>query len=91
MKHLAIVAAAGLVLAGCEATPGLPTIFTGGGGGAAAAQSNSPRQAEFVALVEAVGVQRRRAGSRSSSTRRDSATSRSASSARRSPRKAAPR
>ena len=55
MRHLAIVAAAGVVLAGCEATQGLPTIFTGGGGGVAAAQSDSPRQAEFVALVEASG------------------------------------
>jgi hypothetical protein len=55
MRHLAIVAAAGLVLAGCEGTQGFPTIFTGGGGGVAAAQSDSPRQAEFVALVEASG------------------------------------
>ena len=56
MMHLAMVAAAGLVLAGCEAAPGMPTIFSGGGGGgAAAAQSDSPRQAEFVALVEASG------------------------------------
>jgi hypothetical protein len=56
MRYLAIAAAAGLLLAGCEGTPGMPTIFTGGGGGGvAAAQSDSPRQAEFVALVEAQG------------------------------------
>ena len=53
MKRLVIVAA-GLFLAGCEATPGMPTIF-GGGGGAAPAQTTSPRQEEFVALVEQNG------------------------------------
>ena len=49
-----MVAAVGVVLAGCEAGPGFPTIFTGGGG-AAPAQNTSPRQEAFVALVEENG------------------------------------
>ena len=53
MKYLAIVAA-GLVLAGCEATPGMPTHLTGGGGGAAGADR----------LAAAGGVRRAGRGSR---------------------------
>ena len=51
MKYLAIVAA-GLVLAGCESMPGMPTVITGGGEGAPV---DSARQAQFVALVEQSG------------------------------------
>jgi hypothetical protein len=53
MKYLAIVAA-GLVLAGCETMPGMPTVFTGGGDGTGA-PVDSARQAQFVALVEQSG------------------------------------
>ena len=52
MKYLAIVAA-GLVLAGCESMPGMPTVVTGGGG--EGAPVDSARQAQFVALVEQSG------------------------------------
>ena len=52
MKYLAIVAA-GVILAGCETMPAMPTVFSGGGG--EGTPDDSARQAQFVALVEQSG------------------------------------
>jgi hypothetical protein len=52
MKYLAIVAA-GLLVAGCESMPGMPTVLTGGD--VPSATVDTGRQAQFVALVEQNG------------------------------------
>ena len=53
MKYLAIVAA-GLVLAGCETMPGLPTVLPEVATAPPRA-ADAPRQEQFVALVEQSG------------------------------------